>query len=56
MHGFYCDQEMKTISFDVIADFEDKNSAATIEEIKVNLLKQFPDYHFYVVEDKDFTD
>ena len=56
MHGFYCDQEQKTISFDVIVDFEDKNSSALIEEIKGNLSKQFPDYHFFVVEDKDFSD
>ena len=56
MHGFYCDQEIKTISFDVIVDFEDKNSTAVIEEIKRNLASQFPDYHFFVVEDKDFSD
>ena len=56
MHGFYCDQEQKTISFDVIVDFEDKNSSALIEETKGNLSKQFPDYHFFVVEDKDFSD
>ena len=56
MHGFYCDQELKSISFDVIADFADKNSAGVIEEIKRNLLTQFPDYSFYIVEDKDFSD
>ena len=56
MHGFYCDQEMKAISFDVIVDFADKNSSAIIEEIKKDLLEQFPDYHFYIVEDKDFSD
>ena len=56
MHGFYCDQELKTITFDVIIDFEDKNSSAVIEEIKKDLQEQFPDYHFYIVEDKDFSD
>lgn len=56
MHGFYCDQEIKSISFDVIVDFKDKNSAAVIEEIKKNLMDKFPDYHFYIVEDKDFSD
>ena len=56
MHGFYCDQEIKTISFDVIVDFEDKDSAAVVAEIKKNLQEQFPDYHFYIVEDKDFSD
>ena len=56
MHGFYCDQEIKSISFDVIVDFKDKNSAAVIEEIKKNLADKFPEYHFYIVEDKDFSD
>ena len=56
MHGFYCDQEIKNISFDVIVDFKDKESHKTIEEIKKNLGEKFPDYHFYIVEDKDFSD
>ena len=56
MHGFYCDQEQKSISFDVIVDFANKNSSSLIEEIKTDLSKQFPDYHFFVVEDKDFAD
>ena len=56
MHGFYCDQEIKSISFDVIVDFGDKESGKTIEEIKKNLGEKFPDYHFYIVEDKDFAD
>ena len=56
MHGFYCDQESRSISFDVIVDFNDKDSSKLIEEIKNNLRQQFPDYHFFVVEDKDFSD
>ena len=56
MHGFYCNQELKDITFDVIIDFEDKEAPKLIEEIKKNLSEKFPDYHFYVVEDKDFSD
>ena len=56
MHGFYVDQESKTISFDVIVDFADKNSSELIAQIREKLAKQFPDYHFFIVEDKDFTD
>ena len=56
MHGFYCDQELKSISFDVIVDFNDKDAPKLIEEIKKNLGEKFPDYHFFVVEDKDFSD
>ena len=56
MHGFYCNQELKDITFDVIVDFEDKDAPKLIEEIKKNLGERFPDYHFYIVEDKDFSD
>ncbi|MBQ6730522.1 MAG: cation transporter [Bacilli bacterium] len=56
MHGFYCDQELKTVSFDVIVDFKDKEASKLIEEIKKNLGNAFPDYHFVIVEDKDFSD
>ena len=56
MHGFYVDQEVKSISFDVIVDFKDKDSSKLVKEIHDKLAGQFPDYHFYIVEDKDFTD
>ena len=56
MHGFYCDQELKTITFDVIVDFKDKEAPKLIEEMKKKLGEKFPDYHFYIVEDKDFSD
>ena len=56
MHGFYVDQETKTISFDVIVDFKDKDAPKLIKEIHDKIAEQFPDYHFFIVEDKDFTD
>lgn len=56
MHGFYCDQESKTISFDVIVDFKDKDAPNLIKEIHDNIANQFPEYKFYIVEDKDISD
>ena len=56
IHGFYCDQESKTISFDVIVDFKDKDAPRLIKEIHDTLQNKYPDYQFYIVEDKDFTD
>lgn len=56
MHGFYVDQETKTISFDVIIDFKDKDAPKLIKELHDKLAEKFPDYHFIIVEDKDFTD
>ena len=56
IHGFYCDQESKSISFDVIVDFKDKDAPALIKEIHDNLASKYPDYQFYIIEDKDFSD
>ncbi len=56
IHGFYCDQELKAISFDVIVDFKDKDAPKLIKEIHDDLQAKYPDYQFYIVEDKDFTD
>ena len=56
IHGFYCDQESKTISFDVIVDFKDSDAPKLIKQIQDNLNNKYPGYHFYIVEDKDFSD
>ena len=56
MHGFYVDHEDKSITFDVIVDFKDKDSARLIKGIHDNLVEKLPGYRFYIVEDKDFTD
>ena len=56
MHGFYCDQEIKSITFDVIVDFKDKDAPKLIKEIHDGLQAKYPDYQFSIVEDKDFTD
>ena len=56
VHGFYCNQETKSISFDVIVDFKDKDAPKLIKEIHDNLANKYPDYQFYIVEDKDFSD
>ena len=56
IHGFYCDQETKSISFDVIVDFKDEDAPKLIKEIHDHLCEKYPDYHFFIVEDKDFSD
>lgn len=56
IHGFYCNQEIKSISFDVIVDFKDKDAPKLIQEIHDTLANKYPDYQFYIVEDKDFSD
>ena len=56
IHGFYLDQEKKIISFDVIVDFKDKDSALAIKNIQEKIQGEFPEYQITIVEDKDFSD
>ena len=56
IHGFYLDHEAKTITFDLIVDFKDKNSAALIKEIHDKISNEYPEYKIFIVEDKDITD
>lgn len=55
MHGFYIDDEMKLITFDIIVDFD-----ANREEIKAKVLEEistsYPDYKFDAILDADFSD
>ena len=55
MHGFYAESEAKVISFDLIVDFE-----ADKEEVQAQILGElagrYPDYHFYIIIDSDYSD
>ncbi|HHT66957.1 MAG TPA: cation transporter [Erysipelotrichaceae bacterium] len=53
VHGFYVDQEAKTISFDVMVDYSEVNAESAIEQIHENLLKKYPDYKFIIIKDED---
>ena len=56
IHGFYVDEELKQVSFDVIVDFEEEKPEEVVEEIKAKLKELHPDYEYFVIVDKDFTD
>lgn len=55
MHGFYIDDEMKLITFDIIVDFD-----ANREEVKSKVLEEisglYSDYTFDAILDADFSD
>ena len=55
MHGFYADTEKKAVSFDIVMDFAEKHQTELAEKIRTSLTEQFPEYHFMIVLDKDFT-
>ena len=55
MHGFYLDEEEKTIRFDVVMSFDisqDEGVRIICEEVK----EKYPEYELYIVPDIDITD
>ena len=56
LHGFYLDRKEKTISFDIILDFEDKNRIETYKEIYDKIQKLYPDYKIIITMDIDVSE
>lgn len=56
MHGFYLNEKDKSISFDIILDFDDKNRELTYQQIYDEVQKQFPDYKVIITMDTDSSD
>lgn len=56
LHGFYADNEKKTINFDIIIDFSADNPGKIKEEVMNRIKEKYPEYKYYVVIDSDFTD
>ena len=53
IHGFYADLENKTISLDVILDFELKDREAVYRHIKGDIEEAFPEYTIFMTMDID---
>ena len=56
VHGFYVDEELKMISFDILIDFDEKHPEELQKELVEKLKKLHPNYNYYVVIDNDFSD
>ena len=56
IHGFYVDEELKTISFDILIDFEEEKVEELKQSIISKLKEKHPKYEYFVVIDNDFTD
>lgn len=56
LHGFYLDEIDKTISFDIILDFDDKNRFQTYKEIHDRIQELYPDYKIIITMDIDVSD
>lgn len=56
VHGFYVDEELKNISFDIIFNFEEERKEEIVDQIKGKLKEKYPDYDYNVIIDLDFSD
>lgn len=56
MHGFYVNEEKKTIRFDVIVSFDAKDRSAVYDEICSEVAALYPDYSLEIVLDTDFSE
>ncbi|MCR4679150.1 MAG: cation diffusion facilitator family transporter [Lachnospiraceae bacterium] len=52
-HGYFCDDKEKTISLDVIIDYDIEDRAAVMQAVREKLTGDFPKYTFSVVQDID---
>ena len=56
IHGFYVDEDNKSISADIIFDFDEKNKEKIIKKIKTKLNKYYPKYQYNIIIDVDASD
>jgi len=56
MHGFYLDEEDKTISFDIIIDFKINNREEVYKEIYEEVQNKYKDYKIDITLDIDISD
>ena len=56
IHGFYLDEEKKTIRFDIIISFDETDRQKLWRHIVDDIKEAYPDYTPEVVLDTDFTE
>lgn len=56
MHGFYLDEQDKTISFDIIIDFNIKDREEVYKLIFDELQEKYKDYKLNITLDVDISD
>ncbi len=56
LHGFYLDEQLKNIRFDIIISFDEPDRNALYEHIKADINEAYPDYTLEMVLDTDFTE
>jgi hypothetical protein len=56
LHGYYVNEDEKSVSFDLVIDFEEKEPGKVAEEIKSKISSLHPAYQFSIIVDADVSD
>ncbi|MBR1742035.1 MAG: cation transporter [Lachnospiraceae bacterium] len=56
MHGFYVDEERKSISFDLVVSYSAPSTAEVCKRVQDKVLKKYPEYRCDINIDHDFSD
>lgn len=56
MHGFYAEEAVRAVSFDIMLDYDTDPPEQITDEIRSELTRRFPDYQFFINIDRDFSD
>lgn len=54
-HGLYVDEKEKTLRFDIVMSFEEKNPDELYNKFYDEVSCEYPDYKVYIVVDTDFS-
>lgn len=55
MHGFYVNEAKKSVRFDLVVSFDEKDRHALLQKINSELEELYPDYTMQIVLDVDFA-
>ena len=55
LHGFYVDEETKSMNFDLVISFNEKQPEALAEKIRQKVIAVYPDYHCFIAIDQDIA-
>jgi divalent metal cation (Fe/Co/Zn/Cd) transporter len=55
-HGFYLDEELDRLSFDVVVSFDSKDRQAVADEIRREVQELYPQYKTVVLLDEDVSE
>ncbi|MGI6216484.1 MAG: cation diffusion facilitator family transporter [Coriobacteriales bacterium] len=56
MHGFYIDNEEKTLKFDIIVSYDSEDRMGVYKQVVEKVQQAFPDYKVHVTLDLDISD